>query len=231
MQEKFVTSVSYHSYGEVILYQWSWPDSSAQAPDDDVTWMIAMEMARRIPRLRREGTYSFQRQTAVSQSGPWMYGVVGVLEFLVETGTSFIPLGPEIQEIVRDNLQGLFYLLARLKGPGITGKILDWKTKQPLEAFVSIIEKDDFRYIYPRRSYPLTGIFIRLLESGEYTIKVSAPGYQSNWRKIRVNNKMETTTIYLLPLEGVQPRFFNPYSFRKSGKIISNLFGEKAQSF
>jgi hypothetical protein len=217
LSEKFVASISYHSYGEVILYQWSWPDTSAQAPDDDVTWMIAMQMARRIPRLRGEGTYSFRRQTAASQSGPWMYGVAGVLEFLVETGTSFIPLGPEVQEIVNDNLNGLFYLFDRLKGPGIRGKVLDWVTKQPLEAIVSIIEKDDFRYIYPRRSHPLTGTFIRLLAPGEYTIKVSAPGYQTNWRKIQVNNNMETTTIYLIPLEGVQPRFFNPDSLRKSG--------------
>ncbi|RLE03067.1 MAG: hypothetical protein DRI99_05325 [Candidatus Aminicenantes bacterium] len=218
LNEKFVASVSYHSYGEVILYQWSWPDSGLRAPDDDVTWTIAMQTARRIPRLRREGIYSFPRQTAASQSGPWMYGVAGVLEFLVETGTSFIPLGPEIQEIVTDNLQGLFYLFDRLKGPGVRGKILDWKTKQPLEAVVSIIEKDDFRYIYPRRSHPQTGTFIRLLEPGEYTIKVSAPGYQSNWRKIQIKDKMETVTLYLLPLEGVQPRFLNPETWRKSGQ-------------
>lgn len=216
--EKFVASISYHSYGEVILYQWSWPDTSARAPDDDVTWKMAMEMARQIPKLTEEGTYDYSRQTAANQSGPWMYGVAGTLEFLIETGTSFIPLGPEINTIVKNNLQGLFYLFDRLQGPGIRGKVLDWQTHLPVEAVVNVVEKDDFRYISPRRTNPLTGRFIRLLEPGNYTLKVSAPGYQTNWRPIQINDKMESTTVYLIPLEGVQPRFIDPGHLHKSGQ-------------
>ncbi|RLE10420.1 MAG: hypothetical protein DRJ06_01230, partial [Candidatus Aminicenantes bacterium] len=62
LKEKFVASVSYHSYGEVVMYQWSWPDTSAAAPDDDVTWRIARSMAARISKLEEEGFYDITRQ-------------------------------------------------------------------------------------------------------------------------------------------------------------------------
>jgi len=200
------------------MYQWSWPDTSAAAPDDDVTWRIARSMAARISKLEEEGFYDITRQTAASQSGPWMYGVAGVLEFLIETGTSFIPLGPEIQTIVEDNLQGLFYLFGRLQGPGIRIKVLDWQTRLPVEAQVEVVGKNDFRYILPRRTHPLTGSLIRILEPGNYTLKVSAPGYQTTWRPLQLSSKLENTTIFLIPLSQLHPRFINPNLLHKNKK-------------
>ena len=75
-----------------------------------------------------------------------MYGALGTIEFLIETGTSFIPPGYKIRPIVEANLKGLFYLLERLKGPGITGIIFDLLAHRPIEAEVSVPAIDNYQY-------------------------------------------------------------------------------------
>lgn len=206
LKEKFALAVTYHSYGETILYQWSWPTTQARAPDHTVLQRIASRLASKIQSLDGTGTYSYGRQTAASQSSPWIYATVGTLEFLVETGTSFIPLDATvIDRVVRANLEGLFFMLERLSGSGITGRVLDRRTGAPLEAIVSILEIDDFRYIQPRTTHPSTGRFIRFLEPGKYTLRVSAPGYQPARIKIDVGPGLAEKNIILVPLREREP--------------------------
>ena len=201
LREKFAVSVSYHSYGEIVYYQWSWPGTGAIAPDHNLLRKMASELAGRITNLSGTGAYSYGRQTAANQSSPWMYAVAGTLEFLVETGTSFIPLdNSEISAIIESNLKGLFYMLERLNGPGISGRILDRKTGSPVEAIVSFVEIDDFRYLEPRKSDPLTGRFLRLLEPGKYTLRVWAPGYNPVRLPLEIGENLRKKDIFLLPL-------------------------------
>jgi len=201
LRERFAVAITYHSYGETVMYQWSWPRTDGRAPDHNLLRKMASEMAGRIQSLSGTGTYTYSRQTAANQSSPWIYAVMGTLEFLVETGTSFIPLDSSvIRTVVETNLEGLFYLLERLRGPGITGRVIDRKTGSPLEALVSIMEIDDFSTIEPRKSHPSTGRFIRLLEPGKYTLKVTAPGFNPARLSLEIGEKIKERDIILLPL-------------------------------
>ncbi len=192
-----MASVSYHSYGEEVMYCWSWPESGAQAPDHDLIREIASEMAKRIKNEAGTGNYSLARLSAANQSPIWMYGHLGTLEFLIETGTSFIPPGYKVKPIVEANLEGLFYLLDRLNGPGINGRILDVSTRQPLEAEVSILEIDNYNYIRPRTSDLKTGRFVRLLKPGKYTLLIASADYNYRLLPVTVDNSMLTTEIGL----------------------------------
>jgi len=199
-EEKFALSVTYHSYGEVIYYQWSWPSSGARAPDHSVLLKIASTLASKIENLEGTGTYGYGRQTAANQSSPWMYATLGTLEFLIETGKSFIPLDSTvIDRVVRSNLEGLFFLLDRLRGPGITGRVLDKKSRSPLEAVVSVVEIDDFRYIQPRTTHRATGRYLRLLEPGKYTLRIWAPGYHAMRIPVNLADGLLEKNVLLLP--------------------------------
>ncbi len=201
LREKFVLSLTYHSSGEIVYYQWSWPNTSARAPDHSLLQEIAAGLAGKIKKKDGMGTYDYGRQTAASQSGPWMYAVTGALEFLVETGTTFIPLDlAEIESIVASNLEGAFYILDRARGPGLTGRIIDGRTGGPVEADVSIVEIDDFRYILPRKSDPNTGRYTRLLRPGKYTLKIIHPFYLPYCASVEVGSSLKQKNVYLFPL-------------------------------
>lgn len=210
-RERFALSVTYHSYGEVVYYQWSWPSSGARAPDHNIFQKIASTLASKIQNLEGTGTYGYGRQTAANQSAPWMYATLGTLEFLVETGTSFIPLdNTVIDRVVRTNLEGLLYLPERLRGPGITGRVFDKKTRSPLEAIVSVVEIDDFRYIEPRTAHPTTGRYFRLLEPGKYTLRIWAPGYHTVTIPINLADKLLKNDVLLVPERNRQPADRSP---------------------
>jgi len=199
LKKRFVASISYHSYGEEVMYNWRWPNTEARAPDHDLISEIASEMAKRIRNEAGTGNYEVTRLFGGNQSPNWMYGIVGTLEFLIETGTSFIPPGYKIKPIVEANLEGLFYLLDRLKGPGITGRVLDLISRQPIEAEISILEIDNFEYIKPRTNNPATGRFVRLLRPGKYTLLVTSPEYYYRVLVITVGNNMLSREISLPP--------------------------------
>lgn len=197
LKKRFVASITYHSYGEEVMYNWRWPDTELRAPDHNLIYEIASEMAKRIRNEAGTGNYEVTRLFGANQSPNWMYGVLGTFEFLIETGTSFIPPGYKIRPIVEANLEGLFYLLDRLKGPGITGKVLDVISRQPIEAEISILEIDNFEYIKPRTNNPATGRFVRLLRPGKYTLLVASPDYYYRVLAITVENNMLSREISL----------------------------------
>lgn len=199
LRERFVASISYHSYGEEVMYCWSWPESGARAPDHDLLYEIASETAKRIKNEAGTGNYSLARLTGANQSPIWMYGHSGTLEFLIETGTSFIPPGYKIKPIVEANLEGLFYLLERLKGPGITGRVLDLTTRRPIDAEVSILEIDNFNFIQPRTNKPSTGRFVRLLKPGKYTLLVASPDHLYRFLPLTIGQESLTKEISLMP--------------------------------
>ncbi len=199
LRERFTLALTYHSYGEVVYYEWSWPYDGSRAPDHNLLQKIASTLASKIQNLEGTGTYSYGRQTASNQSSPWIYATCGTLEFLVETGTSFIPFDMDvIRRVVEANLEGIFFMLERLKGPGVTGRILDRKTRLSVEAIVSIAEIDDFRYIHPRTSHPKTGRFLRLLEPGKYTLNISSPNFHPARIPIQIGTNLLEKDVYLV---------------------------------
>jgi hypothetical protein len=201
LRRNFAIAISFHSYGEVVLYPWSWPGSGDSAPDNSLISEIAYELSRRIKNEEGNGTYTYRPAYGASQSLCWMYGVPGVLEFLVELGTSFIPSPDKIKPIANSAIKGLSYIMNRAGGPGIKIKVMDADTGEPICANVQVMEIDNFNYIIPRITNSYTGIHVRLLQKGKYTLVISALGYMTKKLKINVGDKMKNIIVYLPKIE------------------------------
>ncbi|UCB52876.1 MAG: carboxypeptidase regulatory-like domain-containing protein [Candidatus Zixiibacteriota bacterium] len=177
IQQRFVLSISYHSYGEVVFYPWSW--NGSYAPDDAALTEIAQQIAFRSTQHDGFGTYDYTRNGALSgMSANWFYGTQGTFDFMIEVleYPYFIIPGSEIDSVYRANKAGALYLLDRVRGTSITGLVSDSITGDPLEARVRIIElySPD---VSPRTSDPLFGRYRWLLTPGTYDLEFSSPGY------------------------------------------------------
>lgn len=182
---RFIFSISYHSFGEDVRYPWSW--AGHEPPDLDVINEVAEEVATRIPLREGGGHYSYSiHDGTTGYSGNWMYGVGACIELAIETCNEFIPPGTAIDSIVHANLPGAFYLLERaLAGPGITGHVTDSESGDPLEAVVTILDRDT-DVIEPRTCDPGFGRYTRMLPPGEYEVYYSMEGYAGQLVQITV---------------------------------------------
>lgn len=174
LNRRFIFSLSYHSFGEVILYSWSdFPDP----PDQDLIQEVADSVASRIPRFAGPGSYASQPSNCQNGfSRCWMYVVAGTIEYTVETADQFVPSGVDGLQIAQDNLSGALYLLDRVRGPGLTGHVTDSLTADPLPATIRILEHDD-PVLSPRSCDSTYGRYYRPLQPDNYTMEVSMDGY------------------------------------------------------
>jgi len=118
LDHKFHISISYHTYGELILYPWGYTYSSC--PDQAVQSSYASQMASRMSR-QYGGTY-----TPIQSSGlypttgdmtDWSYGHSlfsaghNSIAFTVEMCASFQPPSSQLQSILVENWDGAVYML------------------------------------------------------------------------------------------------------------------------
>lgn len=167
-ERKFVVGISYHSYGYDVFYPWQY--QGQYTPDDSTIGEIAQNIASEI------GDYSAAPLEGTNMSSVWLYGALGMYDFLIETARSFIPPAESIVIETEKNFRGLTYLLNRSFYSGITGHILDSLTLQPLAATIEVIGLTGDS-IVPRTSDSLFGRFYRLLYNGTYEMRFSRPGY------------------------------------------------------
>jgi hypothetical protein len=175
LRERFLCSISYHSYAEEIYYARGVYGSTI--PETPLLDAFAAAVANRIPRLGGGFYEPGGRTNATNQSYPWAFAVAGVYELLIETGTEFIPPGPVARRVAADNLAGALYLLEKtVAGPGVYGHVRDAETGAPVAAEVSILEYDR-PGMTPRRAEARYGRFHRFAAPGVYTLRAWAPGF------------------------------------------------------
>ncbi|HEX9653760.1 MAG TPA: M14 family zinc carboxypeptidase, partial [bacterium] len=168
-RENFVFGVSYHSYGESILFPWG---NYKRPPDIDLIVTIASEMAANIRRQSGRGRYSILPLNGrVGQSSIWMYGHLRVIDFIIEVGNEYFPAEESVPFIVQENQNGAFYLLDRVLETGIRGHVLDAQTRKPLSAEIEILEYAS-DYVQPRKTDPDFGGFYRVVNPGSYTLEI-----------------------------------------------------------
>lgn len=175
LQKKFVMGVSYHSYGEAILYPWG---NYAPPPDEKLILDIAEKCAARIVRFSGVGTYNvLPLNGRAGQSSVWMYGALGAIDFIIETGEEYFPALADADRIVEQNLPGAFYLLERALGAGIFGQVVDGETGKPVPAGIHIAGLEA-AHVQPRQANGREGRFQRLLLPGTYAVEVRVPDYE-----------------------------------------------------
>jgi hypothetical protein len=192
----FVTGISFHSYGEVVIYPWSY--YGQPAPDQDVYNTFASALASHFIK-DSGGGYSTSIYSA--QSGEcrnWFYGVTGGMFFCIELMPFplFTPPGYQLAERTQRYYNGAIYLYERIQGPGITGHVTDAVTGNPLEARVEIGGRISSQ-VYPRYSESLYGRYSRLLNPGSYTVIAGARNYQTQ----RIYNVVVSDTLTVLNIQ------------------------------
>ncbi|MFQ5750952.1 MAG: M14 family zinc carboxypeptidase [bacterium] len=176
MRENFVIGISYHSYGESILFPWG---NYKRPPDLELIVDIASAMAAKIKKQSGRGKYSILPLNGrVGQSSIWMYGQLRVLDYIVEVGTEYFPDEESIPFILKENLNGAFYAFERVLETGIRGHIFDANTRQPLLAEVEV-KQFSAEHIKPRKTDAQFGSFYRLLNPGNFTLEIKSKGYVS----------------------------------------------------
>ncbi len=176
---RFLVSVTYHSFGEVVYYPWTW--NGRQAPDENLLTSIARGLAGSIRTMNGDSTYRAEFGAGlVGQTYPWLYGTLGTFDFVVETGKGAMVFPPyEVEGIIKANLNGVRYMLGRVDGPGLVVRVKDAATGKPLEAEVRFpwIETAELR---PRMTDPAYGELRRLLLPGTYECQVVRSGYRTS---------------------------------------------------
>jgi hypothetical protein len=168
-EQQPVVGISYHSYGEIVIYPWSY--GGRNSPDDDVYSAIA-------GRLGQLTGYSTTRSGGSNMSVVWLYARVGQLDFLFETGTQFIEPGHRILGICHENFHADTFLFNRLFYSGVRGHVTDSLTGEPLVAEVRVLGRVD-NTLDPRMSDSLFGGFHRVLRPSTYTFRFICPGYDT----------------------------------------------------
>ena len=164
-----VFGISYHSYGEIVIYPWSYQGRTT--PDDDIYTATAARLAGLIG-------YTPHRSVGHNMSTPWLYAQVGQLDFLIETGTQFIEPGHRILGICHQNFHGDTFLFNRLFYSIVRGHVTDSVTGQPLVAEVQVLDRVDST-LAPRLSDSLFGSFYRVLLPSTYAFRFICPGYDT----------------------------------------------------
>lgn len=174
VRENIVAGLSFHSYGEVVLYPWG---NFYAAPDQELIYEVGQNLATRMRKLSGSTTYSLLPLNGrVGQSSVWMYGQLRAVDFIVELGDEYFANARNTNKIVEEALAGIDYFLNRVLVANIRGHVLDARTGEPLIARI-LVKGHESRHVSPRYSEPTFGRFERLLQPGVYSIEISADGY------------------------------------------------------
>ena len=208
----FVAGISYHSYGELILYPFGYADNIV-APDNDALAELALKMAEATPGIPDEYGYFEHAHRHYDPDASWTlypmmgdhcdyaYGVHGIFSYTVELARDFIPSTENIQQICNDNLEAAIMLLNRPYYSALTGHIKD-KAGNPVKAEIIVHGIDDSaetEFRYPYQSDKKFGRYYRLLTNGIYTVTFQAEGYESVTKSsIRITSDSQTVLDIVL---------------------------------
>jgi hypothetical protein len=206
LRENFVVGVSYHSYGESILYPWG---NFHRPPDQELILDIAQGCASQIGRLSGADTYNILPLNGrVGQSSIWMYGMLGTIDFIIETGEEYFAAPEDIPRITRENVRGALFMMERTLSSGVTGHVRDRETGNPVSAEIRV-NGSEASYVKSRHTDAGSGRFDRLLSAGSYTLEIRAPGYKTEFIP-GVQIHRDRMTILDIGLMAQQPAIASP---------------------
>ena len=220
LSKSFLAGISYHTYGEYVLYPYGYVDGVA-APDQIELAFLAEDIATLLP-SQDYGTYapgpSWGLYPVSGGLDDWMYGETGAFAYTIEMATQFIPPASQVPQIVQHQVNGALALLQRKNRNTLSGHITDAVTGEPLSALVLVDGIDDQPvYRKPRSSDPEFGSYHYFLPAGYHTVHYLCPGYATQSLTLYVSPDGQTIQdIILSPTPPqqleilVQDDFFEP---------------------
>ncbi len=194
----FVTGITYHSYGELVLFPFGY-NNGVVAPDHDALEELAIDMASTMGYYPQAG---WQLYPCMGTTDDYSYGTHGTFSFTIELATEFIPPASQVPIICNENIDAAMLLLDRVNHSTLMGHITDDATGEPVLAEIFIEGVDNtgvFRY--PYTSDEDFGTYYRLLTDGSYDVTFSAYGYEPQTiENININNSEVTiVNVAMIP--------------------------------
>ncbi len=196
LRENIVAGLSFHSYGEVVLFPWG---NYLPPPDRALIQNVGKRLASRMRKLSGMSSYGvLPLNGRVGQSSVWMYGRLRAIDYIVELADAYFTRAQDTRTVMREGMRGVRHFLGRALGAGLYGHVLDESTHQPVLAEI-LVTGYEARHVSPRMSETRYGRFERWLEPGVYTVVFQADGYmQSVWKEVLVGAKGRTELeVYL----------------------------------
>ncbi len=208
-----VFDVEYHSYGEDVFYAMSCdplynPSLSTitGGPDQHISRVIAEGYAAEI--VQADGGIGYLADSygsPVDGTGrDHQFHENGAIAFVTEVNTvgegGFHPDWNTWRDAtVEGQRPGWLWLIDRIAGPAVGGHVRDAVTGLPVEADVALdqLSLPDNKRLTSRAD---TGRFHVIVVEGDYTLRVSAPGYQEAVRNLTVGLVWSPLMVDLVPL-------------------------------
>ncbi len=206
-----VFDLDYHSYGEDVFYAMSCDPrfnpklSTITGPDQDISRVLAEEFAEKI--IQADGGVGFGAYPyggRVDGTGrDHQFHENGTIAFVVEVNSAFEGgFHPDYatyrQSTVEGQRPGWLHLIDRISGPAIGGLVTDAVSGEPVAAdlFLDEMTLPDGKRHTSRSD---TGRYHLIVVDGGYTLRVSAPGYESAVVPVTVNGVWAVTDVALTP--------------------------------
>jgi hypothetical protein len=203
LAERPVVLVDYHSPATIgwtsdIFYPWQSTHGWGHSPDFDVVRAIAVGWAAATRDEQNLPYGSIFGYDTLPKEQNWVYGHTGSLTFEMEIADHCWWTGAVVDTIAARVARGSTYVLDRtLHGPGITGRVTDAASGQPLVAEVKLAEMHS-THVGPRLTDLRFGTFTRLTANDTYTVTVSRRDYVSETRTVEVAGNTWTTADFAL---------------------------------
>ncbi len=210
-RENFQMAITFHSWGEVVIYPWDSDWNNELSPDIEVISDIADSVANRTPAQDGTGTYyPYAGSATQGYIDNWVYGDLGTICMTIEVNPYpiFIAPGDSIQSIIHRIFPGPTYLLDRVHASGVTGLVTDQLTGLPVQAEVRLLEYYA-DYLLPRISDPTTGRYYRYLLPGRlYSLEFISDGYDTARvdRLVAHPDSLTTVNVELTPYVGIHEK-------------------------
>ncbi len=182
-ERKFSAGITYHSYGEWILYPLGHLPNVCSA-DHLIMDDLAVEMAATIPKMNGSGTYTPAQAvnfgyTCQGTMGDWGYAAERIFSFTIELANTFIPSATYVDQICADNLSAALIMLDRLHHSCVTGNIQNCEGEYLVAEIIvpQIDEQAGITAIENVSSDSLFGRYRRLLLPGNYTFRFEKEGF------------------------------------------------------
>ncbi len=113
-REKFRADISFHSYGQLVLWPWSYSRDRIARAREDVFRTFGAKLAE------INGYTSKKSSDLYPSSGDYddfLYGGTGALSFTIELARTFVPDESQIPEITAKNVEVCLYLIRNSEDP------------------------------------------------------------------------------------------------------------------
>lgn len=201
-----VLVVDYHSpatisWASYIFYPWISTHDWGESPDYEIARTLAVGWAAATRNEANQPYHSIYGYDTLPKEQNWIYGRTGILTFEMEISDQCWWTGATVDTIAARVARGSTYVLDRvLDGPGITGRVTDASTGQPMVAEIQIAELHSPE-VGPRLTDTQFGQFYRLTATGDYTVIVSQRHYLTETRAVTVSAGAWTTADVALTPE------------------------------